>query len=318
MAAFFARVRVGPEPTFGVPAKDVRPLAEFVYVDRTGELTHPRSGQAIVPRPLGGALMNGDGDRREAFASWLLSPQNPFFARSIANRAWYHMFGRGIVEPVDDFRDSNPPSHPEVLDYLATEFVQRKYDLRHLLRLIANSRAYQLSERGGDSGRNAEKYFARSRPRLLTAEQLLDAVCDVTGIPERFPGYPVGTRAVQLPEGDQEHPFLKAFGQPAREAPCECEREGESNLGQALQLIAGRAVHDKLREANNRIGSLLASKTAEPLIVEELTLAALGRLPREDELEVARQHVAKIGDPRRGLEDLLWAMLNSPEFLFRR
>jgi Protein of unknown function (DUF1549)/Protein of unknown function (DUF1553) len=318
MASFFARVRARPDPTFAPPAKNAAPEAEIVYVERTGELTNPRTGQPVPPRPLGGTPLLADGDRRVALADWLTAPANPFFARSVANRVWFHLFGRGIVDPVDDLRDSNPPAHPALLDFLARDFATHQYDLRRLLRLVLLSRTYQLGESGGTAGNNDDKYFARSRPRLLSAEQLLDAVCDVTGVPERFAGLPLGTRAVQLPDGDGQHPFLKAFGQPARELPCECERDGESNLAQALQLVSGPTLHDKLREPKNRIGGLLAKAGAENELFEELFLAAYGRLPQPRELETAHEHMAKAGDPRRGLEDLLWALLNSPEFLFRR
>jgi hypothetical protein len=317
MAAFFARVRTKPDSSFPPAAKDTRPDAEFVFLDRSGELLDPRTGQPVTPKPLGASPATGAGDRRALLAEWLVSPQNPYFARSVANRIWFHLFGRGIVEPVDDFRESNPPVHPELLDLLASEFTKSQYDLRHLVRLIMNSRAYQLSERGGTAASSGETHFGRMRPRLLTAEQLLDAICDVTGVPERFSGYPLGTRAVQLPDGDAQHPFLKTFGQPARELPCECERDSESNLAQALQLVSGPTLHEKLRESNNRIGALLARKIGDAEILEDLCLAAFGRMPRNGELEAAREHLIKAGDVRRGLEDLLWAMLNSPEFLFR-
>ena len=204
------------------------------------------------PQALGAPPAPADGDRRAALADWLLNPTNPFFARSIVNRAWFHLFGRGIVHPVDDFRASNPPVHPDVLDYLARDFATHQFDLRRLLRQMLTSRAYQLSETGGGAKSTDDKYFSHAQPRLLSAEQLLDAVCDVTGVLERFPGFPVGTRAVQLPDGEIQNSFLKAFGQPARELPCECERDSEANLGQALQLVGGAPLHDKLREPKNR------------------------------------------------------------------
>jgi hypothetical protein len=317
MAAFFARVRTRPDSNFVPPAKNAVPEAELVYLERSGEFINSRTGQPAAPRPLGGPALSADADRRLALADWLTNPKNPFFARSVANRVWFQLFGRGIVDPVDDFRDSNPPAHPELLEFLARDFAGHQYDLRRLLRLVLNSRAYQLSE-GDSTLKGDEKYFARARPRLMSAEQLLDAVCDVTGVQEHYAGWPVGIRAIQLPDGDAEHPFLKAFGQPARELPCECERDGESNLAQALQLVSGPMIHDKLREPKNRIGILLAKATGEKEMLEELYLAALGRLPRAAEIEAAHEHLAKSGDARRGLEDLCWALLNSPEFLFRR
>lgn len=317
MAAFFARVRTRPDPAFGVPAKDTPPAAEIVTIDRAGEFLQPRTNQPAQPRLLGANPTQPDGDRRAALADWLTNPANPFFARAIANRVWFHLFGRGIVDPVDDFRDSNPPAHPELLDLLAREFVSHQYDLRYLIRLVLNSTTYQLSERKAGPSPSDEKYFAKARPRLLSAEQLLDAVSDVTGVPERFAGVPLGTRAVQLPDGDSQHPFLRAFGQPSRELPCECERDGDANLTQALQLTAGDTVSAKLREPNNRIGTLINGKKADAEIVELLVLAALSRMPRPEEIEQARAYIAAAGDRRRGLEDVLWALINSPEFLFR-
>lgn len=317
MTAFFARVRIRPDSSMTPPPKDALPSAEVVYLDRNGESVHPRTGQPVPPRPLGGAPMTIDGDRRAAFADWLVSPTNPFFSRSVVNRTWFHLFGRGIVDPVDDFRDSNPPSHPELLDYLASEFSTHRFELRRLLRLVLNSSTYQLDSTTGESRRGGDAYFARSTPRLLTAEQLLDAIGDVMESPERFAGAPANRRAIQLPDGDPNHPFLKAFGQPARELPCECERNEDSNIAQALQMVSGPSLHNKLRDPNNRIGRLLQKKLGASEIVEELTLAAYGRLPLAHELQAARDHLARGTDPRKELEDLIWAFLNSPEFLYR-
>ena len=157
--------------------------------------------------------------------------------------------GKGIVDPVDDFRDSNPSCNDELLDALAKDFVANKFDLKHLIRTIMNSRTYQLWRSRTTSNKDDNKYFSHAVTKLLTAEQLLDAICDVTGVPEKFAGLPPGTRAIQLPDGEVNHPFLKTFGQPARELACECERESDSNLAQALQLINGPTVNEKLRNA---------------------------------------------------------------------
>ena len=165
---------------------------------------------------------NADDDRRAALAEWLVSPQNPFFARSIVNRIWYHMTGKGIVEPVDDFRDSNPPRNEALLDALARDFVDSGYDFKRIVRVIAQSRTYQLSARTNKSNALDEKYFSHASTRLLSAEVLLDAISSSTGIAEKFPGLPSGTRAVQLPDPEVHHEFLQAFGQPSRELVCEC------------------------------------------------------------------------------------------------
>src|SRR5205807_6442103 len=213
--------------------------------DRAGEVVQPRSGKTMAPKFMGGpvAPVPLGKDRREVFAEWLTSKSNPFFAKSVVNRVWFHLCGRGIVDPVDDFRDSNPSANDALLDALAKDFVDHQFDVQHLIRTIMTSRTYQLSAQTNDYNRDDNKYFSHAVTKLLTAEQLLDGICAVTEVPEKFPGMPAGTRAVQLPDGAPDHPFLKTFGQPARELPCECEREGDSNLQQALQLINGATVN---------------------------------------------------------------------------
>jgi hypothetical protein len=235
----------------------------------------------------------------------------------VANRIWYHLNGRGIVDPVDDFRDSNPAANDELLDALAKDFVAGHFDVKHLIRVIMNSRTYQLSAQPNEFNKDDAKYFSRAVTKLLGAEQLLDALCTVTSVSEKFPGMPAGTRAVQLPDGDANHPFLKTFGQPARELACECERENDSNLAQALQLINGPTVNEKLRNANNRIGKLLASKATDADILSDLYLSTLSRPPTDADAKVALGHITKAKDRRKAWEDVHWALLNSKEFLFR-
>jgi hypothetical protein len=220
---------------------------------------------------------------------------------------------------VDDFRESNPSANDELLDALAKDFVAHKYDVKYLIRTVMNSRSYQLSAQTNELNKDDNKYFSHAVTKLLTAEQLLDALCTVTEVPEKYAGLPLGTRAVQLPDGEVNHPFLKTFGQPARELACECEREGDSNLAQALQLINGPTVNEKLRTANNRIGRLLDKKLSEFDILCELYLASVSRLPAEGEVSAALEHVrkAKPEDRRKAWEDVQWALVNSKEFLFR-
>jgi hypothetical protein len=315
-AAWFARVRQRPEPG----AKPNAPnTSEVVYIARAGEVTQPRTGKVMKPRKLsvGDADVPAGQDRRGALAEWLTSPGNPFFAKSVANRVWFHLMGRGIVDPVDDFRDSNPSSNDELLDALAKDFAAHRFDLRHLVRTVMRSRTYQLSAVPNDTNKDDTRYFSHAVTKLLTAEQLLDSICDVTAVGEKFAGLPAGTRAVQLIDGEVNHPFLKAFGQPARELACECERESDGNLGQALQLINGPTVNEKVRNPNNRLGPLLAAKTPEAAVLEDIYFAALARPPFEDERQVALGHVAKAADKRKAWEDVLWAVLNTREFLFR-
>lgn len=320
-AAFFNRVKYRTDPIDGGDAKK-KDGAEYVYVDRAGELTQPRTGKVMAPKFLGGKVPDiaPGKDRREALGKWMASADNPFVPKSTVNRIWFHLMGRGIVDPVDDFRDSNPSANDDLLDALAKDFVKNKFDTKHLIRTIMNSRTYQLSAMTNDFNKDDNKYFSHAVTKLLTAEQLFDALCQVTEVPEKFAGHPLGTRSVQLPDGEANHPFLKTFGQPARELACECEREGDSNLAQALQLINGPAVNDRLRNANNRIGKLLAAKKTDKEIVADLFLMTLSRRPTETEESAMLGHVsmrANDAERRRAWEDVHWALINSKEFLFR-
>jgi hypothetical protein len=317
IAAFFVRVQRKNDPAF--PAKPNEPTSEVIYSDRAGEVTQPRTQKTMPPRFLGGEVpaIPAGKDRREVLADWLVRTDNAFFAKSVVNRIWFHVMGRGIVDPVDDFRESNPSANDELLDALAKDFIASHFDVKKLIRTIALSRTYQLSAQPTTSNADDSRYFSHAVTKLLTAEQLLDALCDVTQSPEKYPGLPSGTRAIQLPDGEINHPFLKAFGQPARELACECERESESNLGQALQLINGPTINEKIRDANNRVGKLLAAKKSDAEILNNLYLAALARAPLPGENAAALGHVAKGKDKRKAWEDVLWAILNTREFLFR-
>jgi hypothetical protein len=319
MAAFFARVqhkKDAVEPGAGPQAQGG---GEYIYTARTGEVVQPRTGKVMPPKFMGGAVASipPGKDRREVLAAWLTSGDNPFFARSVVNRIWFHLTGRGIVDPVDDFRDSNPSANDELLDALARDFVAHQFDVKHVLRVILNSRTYQLSAQTNEFNKDDNKYFSHAVTKLLTAEQLLDAICAATDVPEKYAGLPLGTRATQLPDGEVNHVFLKTFGQPGRELACECEREGDSNLAQALQLINGPTINDKVRSATNRLGKLQAKKLSDVDVLNELYLASLSRLPAEGEVKAALEHVAKGADKRKAWEDVQWALINSKEFLFR-
>ncbi|MDY3555099.1 DUF1553 domain-containing protein [Gemmata sp. JC717] len=319
MAAWFARVRTKPEPVVGTRPAGGAPGAEVVFSARDGEVSQPRSGRAMKPRYIGtgDADVKAGEDRRAVLARWLTSADNAFFSKSVVNRVWFHLMGKGIVDPVDDFRESNPSCNDELLDALAKDFAKNKFDMKRLVKTIMKSRTYQLSAQPNDSNRDDGKYFSHAVTKLLTAEQLLDAICDFTGVPEKFAGLPAGTRAVQLPDGEVNHPFLKAFGQPARELACECERESDGNLAQALQLINGPTVNEKVRNPSNRLGKLIADKKPDGEILTSLYFAALGRAPFDDERKIALEHVAKREDKRKAWEDLVWALINTREFLFR-
>jgi hypothetical protein len=310
LGAAFARVgrKTGTDPD-----------DEWVFLQSSGEVTQPRTGRTMPVHLLlqGDVDVPAEQDRRQVFADWLTGPGNPFFARSVVNRIWGHLLGRGIVDPVDDFRDSNPPSNAELLNELAKQFVEHGYSRKWLIRTIMASHTYQRSARTNEFNATDELYASHAVTRMLTAEQLLDAICAVTDVPEQLPGVPVGFRATQLAEPPTDHYFLKVFGQPQRQMACECERSNESNLGQALQMINGPTVHNKLRDDNGRINRLINAGAADDAIIKELYLSGVCREPTTPELDAALQHVKASENRRWALEDIGWAVLNTKEFLFQ-
>lgn len=291
----------------------------FITHARTGEVTHPRTGRTMKPWLPGKGPIDvpAAADRREVFVNWLTRADNRWFARVEANRLWAQVMGRGIVEPIDDFRDSNAPSNAPLLEALASEFVKSGYDRRHLLRVILNSRTYQASSRPNEFNDEDNTLFSHYRPHLLTAEQLLDAVCQVTGVAETFPGLPPGTRATELPTPQLNNIFLKTFGQPPRASVCACERLSEPKLAQALELLNGKFLHGKLEAKNSRPKTLLAMGRTVNEIVAELYFAALSRPPTTEEHQLAEKHVTQAKDRAAALEDVLWSILNLNEFLFQ-
>ena len=271
-------------------------------------------------KPLGDAPIpvDGDEDRREKLVDWLVAPSNRYFARAAVNRIWYHMMGRGIVEPVDDLRESNPPASAELLEALAEDFRTHGFDVQRTIRLIANSRVYQLSSLPNRFNAEDARYFSHATVRMLSAEQLLDSASRIAGVPEKLFNLPAGSRAAQVPDGELVHPFLKDFGQPARADACECERGADSTLEQALQIVGGRTLHSKVIAPDNRIGKLLKAGADDATLVDQLFLATLSRHPTEAECELAVPTLAKpAGDRRKAAEDLFWTLLNHPEFLFQ-
>ena len=284
-----------------------------------GEVTHPRTGRTMAPwLPGRGEVSVPRGtDRRAVFADWLTRPDNPWFARAAVNRIWAYVMGRGIVEPVDDFRDSNPPVNGPLLEALARDFAEHGFDRGHLLRVILNSRTYQASSRSTPANAEDRQLFSHYQAHLLTAEQLLDAVCRVTGLAESFDGLPAGTRAIALPSPQMNHAFLKTFGQPSRDTACTCERGSGPQLAQALEFLSGNLVHGKLESGDNRFRKALAAGKSDHEIVDELYLAALSRLPSTEERESARRHIAKSDNRAEALADVCWAILNTNEFVFQ-
>jgi len=311
LGAFFERLQRKKGP---------RPDETIIFSARHGEITQPRTGRQMPPwAPGAGELkLAPDADRLAAFSDWLTNPANPYFARVEVNRIWWQLMGRGIVEPIDDFRESNPPANPELLDALAKEFVDSKFDRKRILRTILNSRTYQASSRPNPFNRDDEKNFSHARQQMLTAEQLLDAVCQVTGEPERYGNLPLGTPATQLPAPQPGNAFLVAFGEPTRQSSCACERQSQPSLAQALQLSNSQTVETRLRNGGGQfIRGLTAQKKSDDEIIGDLYLAALCRNPREIELKKARDYIAARQDRAAALEDIAWSVLNLREFVFR-
>ena len=308
-AAFFAQI--GRKQ-----AED--PREKIIFNSRSGEVKHLRGGRVMQPKFLGGAApaIQPGQDRRAVLADWLTAPDNPWFARNIANRIWAHFMGRGMVEPTDDVRISNPPSHPQLLETLGRRFVETGYDIRAIVRDICNSRTYQLATATNDTNAGDQRNFSHAMIRRLSAEQLLDAVSQVTGVPEKFAGLPLGARAMQVADAKSGSYFLTTFGRPPRVSPCTCERRNEATLSQALHLINGDTIWSKLRNGNGRLNKLLEAGTPPQQIIEQSYIATLSRPPTDTERHTALTYIAAAENPREGLEDILWALLNSQEFVF--
>ena len=297
-----------------------RPGEMFVWTAATGEVTQPRTGEVMKPwlPQVGSIESKGDDDRRAAFVSWLVDVKNPYFAKIEANRIWSQLFSRGIVDPIDDFRDSNPPSNESLLESLAKDFVESGFDRKYLMKRILNSATYQASSDTNSWNENDKMYFSHQSPRMHSAEQILDAINHVTGLTQMFAGLPADMKATHLPAPDvAKNAFLKVFGQPERSTVCACERAEDSNLGMAIELFNGPLIYEKLRDANNRFRKSHAAGRSPEEVIRELYLAALCRQPTDAEMEASLQHCKTRSDLASGFEDLCWVLLNTDEFLFQ-
>lgn len=293
---------------------------ETFYFAPGGSVKHPVSGEVMPPRPPDGPVLDtAAGDPRRGLADWAVSTNNPFLAPALVNRVWAFCFGRGMVEPVDDFRLSNPCVHPELLDALAADFARHGHDLKHLLRTIFNSRLYQLSTRPNESNASDTRHFSRAYRRRLQAEVLDDAVTDVTGVPDSFNATAPGSRATQAWSYKIESHFLDAFGRPNASSDPPCERDSRLSVVQSLHFMNSPKLHRRIASAEGRARRLAASTAPPEEIVRELYLVAYGRLPAPAELEAATAPFKAEGAKRQAaVEDVMWALLNSPEFLFNR
>ncbi len=308
--AFFTQI--GRKPTDD-------PRETVIFNSRGGEAKHPVSGAVVKPKFLGGAepeIKPGD-DRRDVVAKWLASPDNPYFARNIANIIWAHFFGVGIVDPVDDVRISNPPSNPELLDALGRKLVEYNYDFRKLVRDICTSLTYQRSTIANETNEKDTRNFSQAVIRRMRAEVLLDAISSVTETPNKFQGLPLGARAVQIADGTATNYFLTTFGRATRETVCSCEVKMEPTLSQALHLINGEAAHENIKRGKLVADLVNKEKKPDKEIIEELYLRCFGREPDATEMDMVLKKISESQDGRQAvLEDLFWALLNAKEFYF--
>lgn len=288
----------------------------IVFNSGGGEVGHLIGGRAMTPKFLGGATPDLAGrDRRAVMAEWLASSENPFFATSVANRVWQHFFGVGIVEPVDDFRISNPASNPELLNTLGQKFTDSGYDFKQLVRDICNSQAYQRTTEVNASNETDQLNFAHSRVRRIKGENLLDAISQVTNTKDKFQGLPVGALATQIADGATSTYFLTTFGRSTRVSVCSCEVKTEPTLSQALHLLNGDTFQQKIAGGGLVKSMLDAGQTPEQ-IIDAIYVRCLTRHPTPEETEKLVEIVNQDENKQRGMEDIFWAVMNSREFLF--
>jgi hypothetical protein len=313
LASFFSQVSLKADPR-GAPNANAKAV---VLNAAAGFATNPRTGRAEPPKFLGGEPLAADpkADRRAAYAEWLTAPKNPFFARGLVNRYWSYFFHRGIIDPVDDVRSTNPPINPALLDALTDDFVKSGFDARHLMRRIVTSQTYQRAGAPNETNKDDDQNFSHAIPRRVPAEALLDSLVQATGVPEALPN---GFRAAQLPDASFDSAFLRLFGKPQRMDACECERDNGSNMLQALHFLNGKSILGRVRNPSARPAQLLAKKPTDGELVKELYLWSLARFPTAKELELGVEFL-KLSDSRAaGAQDLMWALLNSKDFLLVR
>ncbi len=316
-AAFFSRVGNKNRTNFRGPRGREK---RVFHNDGVASAKNPRSGQALKPAGLGSEpfTIPAERDPRVFLADWMSDPENPFFAKALVNRYWKHFFSRGIVEPEDDMRATNPPSNPELLDGLAQSFIDSGFDLKELVRTICRSKTYQLSSLPNEYNLKDKQNFSRYYPKRLTAEVLYDAFHQVTATTQGYGGLPAGTRALQLPNPGAGPYFLKVFGQPQGDTACECERSQEANLAQSLHLLNSSEVQGKIANASGRAAKLAAdTERTHETRIQELYRWVYAREPNGEEQQIALAHIAKHeADPKIAYEDIVWALINTKEFLF--
>jgi hypothetical protein len=309
LAGFFTGVGRKPQPSGG----------EVIVAKKAADMKHPRTGKSIPARALGAEPVDFKDalDRRPALASWLTAPDNPFFARALVNRLWAHYFSRGLVEPLDDMRATNPATIEPLLDDLAKHFREKKYDVKAFTRTLLNSRLYQLAGRPTSSNIHDEQNFSYVLPKAIPAEVLLDAISQATGVPEKFNGWPEGYRAIQIWDNRMPSYFFRIFGRPVRASVCECERSNEPSIAQALHLMNSEEIAAKIHAKDGTARRLARSTKTPQEIVDELYLGTLSRFPSDQERSTMLRFFADADADRQGaVEDVLWALLNTRSFVY--
>lgn len=305
MTAYFAQV-------------STKPLGESLVMDNTVKTMHPRTGEEVFARPLGtkDASASTAEDPRADLAAWLIDDANPWFARNLANRTWAHFFGSGLVEPVDDVRQTNPSSNSALLGELAGYLKSHDYDTKQLIRLVTSSNAYQRATQTNPTNETDTQNASRTQLRPIAAEVLLDAISQTTGIPSRFDGAADGTRAIELWDSKLQHPFLRLFGRPERKTACECERVSEPSVSQVLHIMNSPEIYARLNHQGGMVSRLVREVPENSLLAEELYLTFLNRYPKDSEREVINKYFAVANSRRDAAVDLAWSLMNTLEFTF--
>ncbi len=313
LAAFFSRVTSKNSEEFGIFGRET-----VVMVRDSGEVSHPRTRQRMEPTPLGGEPIDDPLDRRLPLASWLTSKDNELFARSVVNRYMGYLLGRGLVEPIDDMRSTNPPSNAALLDALGNWFIEHNFDLKQVMRVVMTSRLYQLQSQPTPKNASDRRFYSHYYVKRIAAEPLLDAIDQVTGVKTKFKSLPLGTNATELPDAEYPNYFLTTFAKPRRASVCECERMADENLSQALHTLNGDTLAGKISDKTGFIANILAKETSHAERVTAIYLTALCRPPTDQEMQLSQQFLEESPSPQECYEDLLWALINSKHFLFVR
>jgi hypothetical protein len=322
MASFFAQIGRKPAANLGANIQNQNQARQIIFNKGTGTVTNTRTGKTAIMRALDAPpvqLVSGE-DPRQRLADWMVDTKNPFFAKAVVNRYWAHFFGKGIVDPVDDMRVTNPPSNPELLDELAKDLIKNKYSLKHLVKVLVKSRTYQLSAMPNEFNKNDKKSFARYYPRRMSAEVLYDAVSQVTNSPAAFQGLPndkhAPNRALMLPDESFPSYFLDVFGRPQRISACECERVSEANLAQVLHLLNSQEIQGKLTRGGGRAEQMARDSRPDREKVAELFVWAFARQPNEAQMNLALRNIEVNGKNRQlAYENIVWALINTKEFI---